>query len=629
MAQVLKAGNIKVDLEANANNLIRGFKNAVDSLKKFGEEEEKVTSKSKRLEDTLADLERRKKTLNKQLDETADKFGENSVQADKLRDRIANLSDRIATQNIRIDEAANKTGSMKNAFQQAGDKMGIVANTISVAVGNVIADAFSNATQAVYDYAASVFEAAIQTEQQGVAFRVLTGSLDNSRKLMAEINDMAVKTPYDIGEIRDLTKQMLSFGFGQDEVIGQMKMLGDITAGTGGDLKLLARAYGQVKTKGKLYAQELNQLGEQGLAVREILADSMGISVSDLMVGMENKQISVEFEQFAEIMEKVHKEKFLNLMAEQADTVGGRIQNLGETLSLLGQEILGIDTLTGEVKKGGVFDFITTALERFLSFLNENKQPILDFFEQAQSKIKELWGVINNPTFKDLAQQFWITLGEILGVTLPIQLQYLKGAFKSLFEALTRFYNENREEIKILIKIIAALFAFFIIGIIAIITWLVQFSAQWYNTFSDAMNVFRSFKQGVENVINGIKVLFSTLDLGKMLIQGLVKGINDNAWILNEAIRTLGNGVISTFKERLGISSPSKVMIEAGVDITDGLDIGLQKGQFDVERRVSIMADNMIDEVTDTPRKPRNNGGLTINQYGATISTSWIPSYAR
>jgi len=229
---------------------------------------------------------------------------------------------------------------------------------------------------------------------------VLLGSLDKSKQLMSDINDMAVKTPFDIGEIRDLSKQMLSFGFSQEELIPTMKMLGDITAGTGGDLKLLTRAYGQVKTKGKLFAQELNQLGEQGVAVREMLAESRGISVSDLMVGMEKKKISVEFEEFANIIEKLHKEKFFGLMAEQADTAGGRLQNFREQLSLLGQEILGVDTTTGEVKIGSLFDTYSTGLKNMLTFVSDNRESIITFFQDLYDTTKKIIDLVQEGSFK-------------------------------------------------------------------------------------------------------------------------------------------------------------------------------------------------------------------------------------
>lgn len=800
MAQVLKAGSIYIDLKANAGDLIKGFKSAVSELKDFGREEDVVTSKTKRLQDSIDDLERRKKTLARQLDITKEKYGENSVQVDRLKDRILNLNDRIDTQKMRMGEIADSSGKMSGAFAQAGSSMGFVANTISVAVGNVIADAFNTATQSVIDFTKQTFNSAMETEKQGIAFRVLTGSLENSRKLMGEINNMAVKTPFDIAEIRDLTKQMLSFGFSQDDVIPTMKMLGDVTAGTGGDLMLLGRAFGQVRTKGKLYAQELNQLGEQGLGVREMLAEARGISVAELIQGMSpGGDLTIEFQEFYDIVSKLHKEKFFNLMAEQADSAGGRMQNLGETLSLTGQEILGIDTLTGEIKIGSLFDTFSTALKTALDYLNANKESIITFltqfsdgmvkvvkatanfsidaYEQIQAfgnwvrdnqelvvagliaiaggltgyLVKSFllsipamiawattmwtvtipamiattvafapfiiigalvalliaglvvaflnWGTITE-WFTTKWQEFtaWFTNLEWVKKTIEVFTSVwttVKTVFLTVWGAIVGFFTGIINEIQrvfsmgigyaigyvvglwLKMTIIFWVSVFNVMKMIASFMWdtlvlIVQFwqtvpgrivdillflitkwasfNAFLYQSAIDALNLLIRFWQSLPSRLGQIIVFllnawaqfnvfvykkveelinwFRGIDwaqLGRDMLNGLMNGLAD----LARRGRELADNFKQGFKDAMGIQSPSKVMFEAGVNIVEGLDEGIGSETFSIERRIDMMAGTLVDGVSNRESTRGGRGDLTINQWGANISTTWIPSYAR
>jgi tape measure domain-containing protein len=292
-------------------------------------------------------------------------------------------------------QTAKDGRGMYDRLDAIQDKMGrvkMVAMALASTIGNIVAEAFWRAADAAREYASTLVMAAAETEKQAIAFEVLTGSAENSAKLMKQINDLAVETPFDISELRNITKQMLAFGFSQEEVIPLTKMLGDITAGTGGDLTLLGRAIGQVRTKGKLYAQELNQLGEQGLAVREVLANQLGVSVAELMEGMDAGTITVTWEQFRKTLEGIHKDKFMDLMERQAQTFAGRLQNVQEQISLVGQEILGVNTETGEIIPGSMIDRITKGLEQIIGFLEKNKEAII---EVGQTAINFLGGAFD------------------------------------------------------------------------------------------------------------------------------------------------------------------------------------------------------------------------------------------
>ncbi|CDF98060.1 phage tail tape measure protein [Avibacterium paragallinarum] len=77
----------------------------------------------------------------------------------------------------------------------------------------------------------------------------------------------------------------------------------------------------------------------------------------------------------------------------------------------------------------------------------------------------------------------------------------------------------------------------------------------------------------------GIDIPSKFSEFGKNMIDGLVGGIR-NAWEgAKEIVSGLGNGIKGWFAEKLGIHSPSRVFKGYGVNVVEGLAIGMDKAQ--------------------------------------------------
>ena len=67
------------------------------------------------------------------------------------------------------------------------------------------------------------------------------------------------------------------------------------------------------------------------------------------------------------------------------------------------------------------------------------------------------------------------------------------------------------------------------------------------------------------------------MDFGRNMIDGLVNGIK-NAWEeAKKIVSDLGNGIKGWFADKLGIHSPSRVFKGYGVNVVEGLAIGMDK----------------------------------------------------
>ena len=65
----------------------------------------------------------------------------------------------------------------------------------------------------------SVVDITAKFEQWEIAFTTLTGSAENAARLLKDIKDFAATTPFELPGLVDSSKQLLAFGFQQEEII--------------------------------------------------------------------------------------------------------------------------------------------------------------------------------------------------------------------------------------------------------------------------------------------------------------------------------------------------------------------------------------------------------------------------
>ena len=100
-----------------------------------------------------------------------------------------------------------------------------------------------------------------------------------------------------------------------------------------------------------------------------------------------------------------------------------------------------------------------------------------------------------------------------------------------------------------------------------------------------------SAKTIVDTLYNGVKQLPQTmLNLGRQMIQGLINGIRGMIAGVKDNIAEVAYGAVSTLKNILGIHSPSTVCEEIGVNLMQGLAIGMKDGSGEVMETVDDLA---------------------------------------
>ena len=144
-----------------------------------------------------------------------------------------------------------------------------------------------------------------------------------------------------------------------------------------------------------------------------------------------------------------------------------------------------------------------------------------------------------------------------------------------------------------------------------------------------------SAKTIVDTLYNGVKQLPQTmLNLGRQMIQGLINGIRGMIAGVKDNIAEVASGAVSTLKNILGIHSPSTVFKEIGVNLMQGLAIGMKDGSGEVMETVDDLAaelENRFQSIQQQLSTAQDISGLEYQSWlgGAGASATEAEKAAR
>ena len=268
---------------------------------------------------------------------------------DKAKRMFQGLGDTATAAGEEADEAFNK---MKNSIASvaAGVSLGMLAKKIAEVRGEV--------------------------QQLEVAFETMLGSKQKADVLMAQMVELAAKTPFGLQDVTNGAKQLLAFGSASEEVAAEITMLGDIAAGLSIPLGDLIYLYGTTRTQGKLFTIDLKQFMGRGIPLTEELAKAMGKTTDEVMELVSAGKVG--FPEVQKALQSMTSEggQFGGLMAKQAETITGQISALQDAIYQMFNEI-------GKSNEGVISAVLSGA-----SWIVEHYEAILKIL----SKVVIAWG---------------------------------------------------------------------------------------------------------------------------------------------------------------------------------------------------------------------------------------------
>ena len=113
-------------------------------------------------------------------------------------------------------------------------------------------------------------------------------------------------------------------------------------------------------------------------------------------------------------------------------------------------------------------------------------------------------------------------------------------------------------------------------------------------------------------------------EIGKDIINGLIKGLTSLASSVWQKAQEIADGVKRRIKEALKIGSPSKIMIEMGEFTGEGLAIGLDRTVRDVMRKAQSLAQAAVPEIQPLSIQPTMGAMVATGTGGGSIGDIYI-----
>lgn len=172
--------------------------------------------------------------------------------------------------------------------------------------------------------AGKAIKVGVEDEMQRTSFEVLLGGKEAAQRLVNDIKQYADKTPFEKLGLGDAAKTMLGFGIAQEQVMPNLKMLGDIAMGDANKLSSLTLAFSQISSAGKLQGQDLLQLINAGFNPLQEISKRTGKSMAELKDEMSEGMISFDMVRQAFVDATSEGGKFHGMSDKMSQTVGGK-----------------------------------------------------------------------------------------------------------------------------------------------------------------------------------------------------------------------------------------------------------------------------------------------------------------
>lgn len=257
-----------------------------------------------------------------------------------------------------IEAIKNQFESLTKKTQEEGEKQAQVWQ-------NLIKGATAYFTfQGASAFIKQVIAVRSQFQQLEIAFGTMLKSKEKANALMAQMTDLAAKTPFGLQEVSEGAKRLLAFQVPAEEVTETLRRMGDVAAGLGVPMGQLIHVYGQVKAQGKLMTNDLYQFMNAGIPIIAELSKVVGKSETEIKDMVSAGKIG--FPEVQAVIKGMTDEGglFYNLMAEQSKTLSGQLSNLEDNFDNMLNEI-------GKATEG-----IASGAISSVAFLVENYQTL-------------------------------------------------------------------------------------------------------------------------------------------------------------------------------------------------------------------------------------------------------------
>lgn len=436
-------------------------------------------------------------------------------------------------------------------------------------VGEAALAAVAAFTAAAVGLAAMAIAAVEAKNKITATLSALAGGPAAGSAMLATLDGLTDKLGMTREQLAPLAEQLLAMGVAAKDVAGQLTALATVKAvGVEGGpeeyLAILKKVSGQAKVSSK----DLTNLYKTGVSVSDI-AQQMGISVKDLQNGLKNGTVNAK--DFAAALQKAVTAKGADALKTQSLSLSSIWDNFKESV---GELFEGVDT------------------SGFMAALKD----LFSIFSQGSESGKALKAGIGG------------ALTAVFNVAAKA-LPYIKKGIEYVIIASLHAYlflKKHWEGVKVVLMgaaivigvLVAAAVGVLIVGFLLLAAAVIIAAAPFillgvllYGIYKGLQFLWGKIKSFATDAGAALSEWAnSAIDTAKNFIQGLVDGIKNGAGLVIDAVKNMGKSAMGALKGLLGISSPSKVMMQFGVHTSTGFAQGIDAAAPKVEGAASRMS---------------------------------------
>lgn len=266
------------------------------------------------------------------------------LNVDTQKKEIQQVNDEYNRLKKRMDEVMQKNQQMIASNTALGRSWNYMKNRL----------AFYFTVGASTQFVKSLIDIRGQYELLDRSIGILIDSAQNGSQIFAELNAMAIKSPFTTMELGAAAKQLVAYDVAAKDVVDTTRRLADMAAAVGIPIERLTYALGQIKAYGYLNARDARMFANAGIPLVKELADYYteleGRLVSTADVYDRIKKKAIDYSDVMNVVNKMTDEggKFFDFQEKAADTLKVRIANLtlawNNMLNEMGKDNQGILT---------------------------------------------------------------------------------------------------------------------------------------------------------------------------------------------------------------------------------------------------------------------------------------------
>jgi phage-related protein len=251
-----------------------------------------------------------------------------------------------------------------------------------------------------------------------------------------------------------------------------------------------------------------------------------------------------------------------NFLVDKLKLAGSKIQAFGAKAKIAAGKLW---LLLGP--KGLIILAITAVVGAVIGWIANN--------EEAQKKLLAIWNKIKDfmtPIIEFIGRLVSEVFGWIQSF-IENHGETIRAVFDRVWSFIQRIIEGKLETIKSVFRIFSAVF-----------------NGDWQSAWDEVLAIGQRFMDRISAVLRGI------MDIGRNLIEGLWNGIQSKAaWLADRITNFMNSGVLGTVMRLFGINSPSKVFADkVGKPIVMGLVKGIEDESDLAKNAIAAMTDKML-----------------------------------